>query len=122
MKRFHRSKSSIYRIIKARRAKSLLRRKIEFIDSDEFLQSDAKKTILGKPLAGDNEAGSTAVEPFGTAGRTLPEYLHVLKKTPVLTQPVLAEESNDAVQVMEKLTVQPACTFTLIVVKNLCLG
>jgi len=86
MKRFHRSKSSIYRIIKARRVKSLLRRRIEFIDSDEFLQTDAKQTILGKPPTGDKEAGAKAVEPFGTAGRTLPEYLQVLKKTPVLNR------------------------------------
>lgn len=86
MKRFHRSKSSIYRIIKARRVKSLLRRKIEFIDSDEFLQSDAKEVILAKPLAKDKPAESTSVEPFGRAGRSLPEYLQVLKKTPALNR------------------------------------
>ena len=48
MARFHRSRSSIYRIINKRRAKALLARKIRFIDSSEFLEADAKEKILGK--------------------------------------------------------------------------
>ena len=86
MKRFNRSKSSIYRVINARRAKSLLLRKIEFITSDEFLQGDAKERILGEPLNSINPDGPAIVEPFGRAGRSLPEYLRILKKTPVLNR------------------------------------
>jgi RNA polymerase sigma factor (sigma-70 family) len=86
MKRFMRSKSSIYRIINARRVRALLRRKIEFIASDEFLQSDAKGIILAKPATGETPDAAASVEPFGRAGRSLPEYLQVLKKTPVLNR------------------------------------
>jgi len=86
MKRFNRSKSSMYRLINARRAKALLLRKIEFIASDEFLQSDAKKEILAEPLNSINPGGPAIVEPFGRAGRSLPEYLSILKKTPVLNR------------------------------------
>lgn len=86
MKRFNRSKSSMYRLINARRAKSLLLRKIEFIASDEFLQGDAKKEILAETLGSIKSAGEATVEPFGRAGRSLPEYLSILKKTPVLNR------------------------------------
>lgn len=48
MARFHRSRSSIYRILNTRRAKALLVRKIRFIDSSEFLEADAEEKILGQ--------------------------------------------------------------------------
>jgi len=48
MGRFHRSRSSIYRILNTRRAKALLARKIRFIDSSEFLEADAEEKILGQ--------------------------------------------------------------------------
>jgi len=86
MKRFNRSKSSIYRIINVRRAKSLLLRKIEFIASDEFLQEDAKEIILAEAQSTVKPPDAATVEPFGRARRSLPEYLNVLKKTPVLNR------------------------------------
>ena len=86
MKRFNRSKSSIYRIINVRRAKSLLLRKIEFIASDEFLQNDAKEIILTEAQNAVKPPDAATVEPFGRARRSLPEYLNVLKKTPVLNR------------------------------------
>ena len=46
MARFHRSKSSIYRIINQRRAKKLQRQKIEYIDNAEFLNDDASDVIF----------------------------------------------------------------------------
>ena len=46
MERFHRSRSSIHRIINKRRAKSLLNRKIEFIASGDFLADNSVKKIL----------------------------------------------------------------------------
>ncbi len=47
MRRFHRSRSSIYRIINKRRAQALLALKIRFIDSSEFLEPEAGEKILG---------------------------------------------------------------------------
>ncbi|MBN2138217.1 MAG: sigma-70 family RNA polymerase sigma factor [Sedimentisphaerales bacterium] len=85
MRRFNRSKSSIYRLVNKRRAKSLLRRKIEFIESEEFLKDDARNIILEGPLRGIKPAEET-VRPFGQANRSLPDYLRVLKKTPVLNR------------------------------------
>ena len=46
MKRFDRSRSSIYRILNKRRAKALLVQKIEYVDSDEFLGENAEENIL----------------------------------------------------------------------------
>jgi len=86
MKRFNRSKSSIYRIINIRRAKALLLRKIEFIASDEFLDADAKAKILGTRPAGVKPAAAKSIEPFGLTGRSLPDYLRILKKTPALNR------------------------------------
>ena len=49
-KRFHRTKSSIYRIINERRARALAAAKVQFIASDEFLMPDAAQAILAEPL------------------------------------------------------------------------
>ena len=46
--KFARSRSSIYRIINKRRAEDLMARKINFIDSVEFLEPEAKEEILGQ--------------------------------------------------------------------------
>ena len=50
MERFNHSRSSIYRIIDHGRAKALLAKKIEFIDSPEFLSKDTARKILANPL------------------------------------------------------------------------
>ena len=47
MGRFGRSRSSIYRILKHRRAQSLLAKRIEYIASDEFAMPGAAEKILG---------------------------------------------------------------------------
>jgi len=87
MRRFNRSKSSIYRIINRRRAKALLVRKIEFITSDEFLREGAGEKILGKPMMMDKPAYAKKFEPFELVGEhLLPEYLQKLKETPVLNR------------------------------------
>jgi len=86
MRRFHRSKGSIYRIINSRRARELLTRKIDFIASDEFVEEGASKKILGKPLkyyinsdvGGDGRAFKIAGE------QLLPEYLQRMKVHSVL--------------------------------------
>ena len=50
MARFGRSRSSVYRIINKQRAREFFGRKVEYIDSDEFLMPDAEKRILAQPL------------------------------------------------------------------------
>ncbi|MCX5636136.1 MAG: sigma-70 family RNA polymerase sigma factor [Planctomycetota bacterium] len=95
MKRFNRSKSSIYRIVNQRRAKDLLAKKIEFVASDEFLQEGAKEKIFGMPISSANLTPPKAdkrVEPFELAGTSLlPGYLQALKDTPVLNKEREAE-------------------------------
>jgi RNA polymerase primary sigma factor/RNA polymerase sigma factor len=50
MQKFNRSRSSIHRLVKKRRTKELLSRKIEYVDSDEFLEDDAPRKILSEPV------------------------------------------------------------------------
>jgi len=87
MKRFKRSRSSVYRIVNRRRAKSLLAMKIDFIASDEFLEDDAKRKILGKEVNVPDHVLPGVAEPPNLAGESLlPEYLQRLKGTPVLSR------------------------------------
>jgi RNA polymerase sigma factor (sigma-70 family) len=87
MERFNRNKSSIYRIINRRRAKALLAAKIEFVPGDEFLEQDAEEKILSKPIDMGEKVQTKAIEPFELAGECfVPEYLQVLKDTPLLTR------------------------------------
>ncbi len=51
MGRFHRSRSSIYRIINTRKAKTLLGRKVTFMDSTEFFEPGAREKILGEDVS-----------------------------------------------------------------------
>ena len=86
MGRFDRSKSSIYRILKQRRIQALLAKKIEFVQSDEFLKPNAEEKILG---------GRTGIERLGQGqsgvspvlrGQSLGEYLEGLKGAPSLNR------------------------------------
>lgn len=87
MKRYNRNKSSIYRIINRRKARALLARKIEFIPSDEFLEEDAKEKILAKTVHLENKSSTEPLKQFELDGtHILPEYLQILKDTPVLTR------------------------------------
>jgi RNA polymerase sigma factor (sigma-70 family) len=87
MKRFDRSRSSIHRIVNQRRAAALLAHKIEYVPSDEFLEPGVKESILGKPLSLAAREHDRRIEPFELVGEhLLPEYLQVLKSTPVLTR------------------------------------
>ena len=56
MDKFNRSRSSIYRIINVRRAKELLSKKIEYVDSSEFLTDGVQAEILPE---GQHVSGST---------------------------------------------------------------
>ena len=86
MTRFERNKSSIYRIINRRRAKVLLAQKIEFVDSDEFLEQDAKDRILAEPLGKSEPSALGDTEPIKLTGSSLSQYLHSLRDTPVLNR------------------------------------
>ena len=92
IKRFNRSKSSIYRIINQQRARALWARKIEFIASNEFLKDGAKDRILTEPINGKKFAAHKSIklagpQPVELTGQTLlPEYLQTLKDTPVLNR------------------------------------
>jgi len=78
MKRFRRSKSSIYRIINRQRARMLTARKIEYIASDEFLEDNAREKILAEPV----RISGRGAKPIELAGNSLPEYLKTLKDSP----------------------------------------
>ena len=104
MKRFDRSRSTIYRIVHQRRAMSLLAKKIQFVDNPDFLDARARQRILlpsPPPVPEASEQNETTplqqrkVEPFefveegfptGSGQALLPEYLQVLKTTPVLNR------------------------------------
>jgi len=87
MKRFNRSKSSIYRIINVRRARALQGKKIEFVASNEFLKDDAGEKILAKPIDMKKKAPGTRIKTFELFGdHLLPEYLQILKDALVLNR------------------------------------
>ncbi len=85
-KHFGRSKSSVYRIINVRRAKTLLARKIEFIASDEFLEEDAGEKILAESVKASKPVRRKSGESFKMADGSLEKYLEALKNTPVLNR------------------------------------
>ncbi len=87
MRRFSRTKSSIYRIINQQRARALLARKIEFVASDEFLEENARQKFLAKPVNVEKPLSPKSIEPLELAGESLlPEYLQALRDTPVLNR------------------------------------
>ena len=91
MKSFSRSKSSIYRIINQRKARAILAKKVEFIDSDEFMQADAEEKILAKPISVHKPISDENSELLGLPSSSLAEYLQVLKTIPVLNREREAE-------------------------------
>jgi len=86
MGRFGRSRSSIYRILKQRRAQALLARKIEFVQSEEFVRDGAEEMILGsRPDQERLKQAESRVSPV-LRGHPLGEYLEGLKGAPVLNR------------------------------------
>ncbi|MFC1761607.1 sigma-70 family RNA polymerase sigma factor [Planctomycetota bacterium] len=86
MKSFHRSRSSIYRIINQRRAAALLARKIAYVPSIEFEDPNLCHHILGEPVEIPSPVTGEFLEPFTMRNeQLLPEYLQILKDTTVLT-------------------------------------
>jgi len=91
MRRFGRSRSSVYRIIKRRRAKGLLARKVEFVASDEFTGEDAKNKILAGPIKAPERLKSAGPRPSELVKGSLEQYLRTLKDAPVLNRQREAE-------------------------------
>jgi RNA polymerase sigma factor (sigma-70 family) len=87
MERFDRSRSSIYRIVNRGRAKALLARRIDFIAGDALLRQSGEKSALTEPIDAERTSATDRVEPFSLLGEhLLPEYMQVLKDTPVLNR------------------------------------
>ncbi|MCH8194335.1 MAG: hypothetical protein IIA65_10025, partial [Planctomycetes bacterium] len=86
MVQFDRSRSSIYRIINQRRAAALFARKIRCVPSDEFRDEQTCRAILAEGLDPDTKKASPGLATYEMMGEQLwPEYLQILKETPVLT-------------------------------------
>lgn len=86
MKEFHRSRSSIYRIINQRRASALLARRIRFVASEEFLDEKARDQILQEAVDLPEISTAQPVEsPQALGEQLLPDYLKVLKDAPALS-------------------------------------
>jgi len=99
VERFDRSRATVHRIINQRRAATLLARKIEYVPSEEFLQAQAREQILAGPLVLDRPDPEKKLDPLELVGEDgvptttgawepnlLPEYMQVLKMTPVLSR------------------------------------
>jgi len=84
--RFSRSRSSVFRIIRIRRAKSLLGQRIEFVPSEDFLQDDAREAILGTDLKEIERPLDNLIEPYESTAGSLTDYLQTLKDAPSLTR------------------------------------
>jgi len=80
-RKFHRSRSSIYRIINHRRARMVLSRKIEYIPSEEFIEQAAYEKILGDEVKVPVNFGQRTTETTNLSPESLPAYLEALKRT-----------------------------------------
>ncbi len=89
-KQFNRCRAAVYRIINQKRAKALLGKKIEFIESDEFLKKDAFDMILAGMLQKCRRK-STAKNKLQLVGGSLAKYLQSLKSVERLTRDHEAE-------------------------------
>jgi len=79
-RQYHRTRSSIYRVINEMRARRILGAKLEFIDNSSFGERNAAATILG-PLP-EPPVGKTPRRPKAPKG--LPPYLGSLYEVPLL--------------------------------------
>jgi RNA polymerase sigma factor (sigma-70 family) len=77
---FHRTRTSVYRIVSEVRAELLFEQPIDFMDSPEFHKSDADRVILGPPPEVDKKASRVKPPPG------LPPYLASLYSIPLLTR------------------------------------
>ena len=78
--RYCRTKASMYRIVTEVRAKRLLEQPIDYIDSEEFHETDADDVILGPPPETPEKRTPSKIPPG------LPPYLASLYSIPLLTR------------------------------------
>jgi RNA polymerase sigma factor (sigma-70 family) len=81
-RKYHQSRSSIYRVIMAERIARLNRKKVRFIDDPLYHQDDAQLAI--RQIVEQDEISGTTGEELRTP-RDLPPYLQELYRTPLLT-------------------------------------
>ena len=77
---FHRTRTSIYRLVAEVRAELMLHQPIDFMDAPEFHEVSAEETILAPPPATDRKAAPVKAPPG------LPPYLDSLYAIPLLTK------------------------------------
>lgn len=94
MKRFDRSRSSVYRIINRRRARALLSRRIEFIASDEFFEEDSEQKILGGLLLDKIKKSSRATVRHKAMAPVGSKVTHLLKPAADSLRQYLASLKN----------------------------
>lgn len=82
---FGRSKSTVYRIIRQKKQRSVLSRKIEYVPSEQFEQPDADELVLGHPLSKLHTAEAQPNRHSLTGG-SLSKYLQEIKNVPRLTR------------------------------------
>lgn len=88
--RFHRSKSSIYRIINKRRLRELKKKKIDYIQNDEFDSENAQEMIMASPLA---ELAQVDIpeDPENVDPEKIEKYIETVKDIAPLTREHEAE-------------------------------
>ena len=84
-KKFKRSRGTIYRIIRRKRAKELLKFNTDYIANPEFVAEDAEIKILGRTLAKMNKP-STVKNNLDPSSSSLSKYLSNVKSLPRLTR------------------------------------
>jgi RNA polymerase sigma factor (sigma-70 family) len=78
---YHRTRSTVYRVINEMRARRLLEQKIEFMQHPCFDEPDAENVILAEPPPPERDEVS-----HGAAPKGLPPYLASLYDVPLLTK------------------------------------
>jgi len=79
MQAFHRSRSSIYRIINAAKAREFVGVHMEYVDSDDFVAEGAELEILGPELPAEVKATNTLANDLEAGKTELHDYLQALK-------------------------------------------
>jgi RNA polymerase primary sigma factor len=88
MRTFHRSRSSIYRIINAGKAREFVGVHMEYVDSAEFLAEGAELTIMGPELPAGVKDQNTLANDLEADRIELHDYLQALKDVEPLSAEV----------------------------------
>ena len=80
------SSSSIYRIITQQRIRKLLAARIEYVPSDEFLESGAEEKILASPLSVRRTPGEILSKSQVKSNQNWQAFVDAIKKIPALNR------------------------------------